>query len=71
MTVSVRTNAAFSLGTSTRLFQKRDLRDPLPFQKYDVTSDGKYFVVVEPVEDGPPRKIHLVENWFEEFRGDE
>ena len=44
---------------------------PLPFQKYDVTSDGKYFVVVEPVDDGPPRSIHLVENWFEEFRGGE
>ncbi len=71
MAVPVNTRSAFSFGTPKRLFQKRYLRDRLPFQKYDVTSDGKYFVVVEPVEDGPPRKIHLVENWFEAFRGDE
>ncbi len=69
--VPVTTRPGFSFGSPRQLFRKRYLRDSLPVQKFDVTPDGKHFVVVEPVEDGPPQKIHLVENWFEEFRGDE
>ena len=40
------------------------------YQNYDVSPDGRRFVTVEDVEVEPPR-IHVVENWFEEFRGRE
>ena len=69
--LSVKTRPSFSFGSPKRLFRKRYLRDDHPFQKFDVTPDGKHFAVVEPVADGVPQKIHLIENWFEEFRGDE
>jgi hypothetical protein len=36
-------------------------------QQYDVTADGKRFVVVERTDTGE-RQIQVVLNWYEEFR---
>ena len=35
---------------------------------YDVADDGQRFVVRERLEGGEPKSIHVVENWYEEFR---
>jgi hypothetical protein len=38
---------------------------------YDVTPDGKRFVLIEPVEDEgevPKPSIRIIRNWHEEFR---
>lgn len=37
------------------------------YQRYDVASDGKRFIVVETLPEGQP-KVQLVQNWYEEFR---
>ncbi len=69
MAVVVATTPSFTSGAVTRLFQDADLLggdDP----RYDVSGDGRRFVLREPVagaEEKPP-SIHIVQNWFAEFR---
>ncbi len=36
--------------------------------RYDVSSDGQKFVVVETLEEQSPPVIRVVQNWYEEFR---
>ena len=38
------------------------------YLSYDVTPDGQRFVLAEAVESASRREIHVVQNWFEEFR---
>ena len=69
MAVAVATTPSFTSSAVTRLFQDADLLggdDP----RYDVSADGRRFVLREPVagaEEKPP-SIHIVQNWFAEFR---
>jgi Tol biopolymer transport system component len=48
---------------------------PTAFQarghNYDVTRDGKRFVIVETIQEPPPARIRIVQNWFERFREQE
>jgi hypothetical protein len=39
--------------------------------QYDVTADGKRIILTDRVVDEKPLAIHVVHNWFEEFRGKE
>jgi Tol biopolymer transport system component len=64
MAVSVIMEQTFSPGVPARLFGNRFLQIG-----YDVTSDGKRFVVLDRPAGEPPLSIHVVHNWFEEFRG--
>ena len=64
MAVSVETHPVFTPGTPTALFEKRTL----PTGNYDVASDGKRFIVLDRTNE-QPLLIHVVNNWFEEFRG--
>ena len=68
--VSVTLTPSFSVGPAACLFE-----DPLfglrNAPNYDVSADGQRFVTVERLEDTEPRqppRIHVVENWYEEFR---
>ena len=38
--------------------------------QYDVSADGERFVIIEDVEgpDDSDNSIHVVQNWYEEFR---
>ncbi len=68
MAVSVTTSPVFSPGGAQPLFE-----DKTAFvdrgQQYDVTPDGQRFVVVETLRDADAgQSIHVVENWFAEFR---
>ena len=36
--------------------------------RYDVANDGRRFVLRETLEDDKPISIHVVQNWFAEFR---
>ncbi len=36
--------------------------------RYDVSSDGQKFVVVETLEEESPPVVRVVQNWFAEFR---
>ncbi len=62
MAAAVTTRPAFSSGTPVQLFENAALPD------YAVSSDGKRFIVMEKPPAGPPLTIHVVQNWFEEFR---
>ena len=67
MAVAVVTAPSFTSGAVTRLFQDANLPGTNPY--YDVSADGRRFVLTEPVvgaEEKPP-SIHIVQNWYEEF----
>jgi dipeptidyl aminopeptidase/acylaminoacyl peptidase len=60
MAASVTTGSKFSAAAPLPLF---------PVQGgYDVAADGKRFVVLQRPAGEPPLAIHVVHNWFEEFR---
>ncbi len=72
MAVAAATTPSFTSGAVTRLFQDANLLGP-GNPRYDVSADGRRFVLPGPVagaEEKPP-SIHVVENWYEEFRGRE
>ena len=69
MVVAVSTSPSFSVGSVTRLFEHVSLSSGLVPPQYDVSANGRRFVLVEQAdEETPEPKIHIVENWYEEFR---
>jgi len=62
--VSVTTRPAFSPGTPALLFGKRALQFG-----YEVSPDGQRFLILDQPAILKPLSIHVVQNWFEEFRG--
>lgn len=69
MAVGVTTRPAFSTGTPASLFEKRSLQSGNP--RYDVSPSGKEFIILDRPTNEPPLLIHVVYNWFEEFRSRE
>jgi len=51
--------------TPAPLFEKGSLQSA----QYDVSADGKRFILLERLTNEQPLSIHVVHNWFEEFRG--
>lgn len=68
MVVSVTTDPTFSAGTVRELFSNPNLAWEWRLPTYDVSADGKRFVLAETL--GEP-VIRVVENWYEEFRNRE
>ncbi len=72
MSVAVSTAAGFSAGEATPLFEHPGFYG-VDSTTYDASADGQRFVLVEDVEGedgeeaGTP-SIHVIENWYEEFR---
>ena len=72
MAVSVRTSGSFTVSPPEPLFDDPGLlntgenREP----RYDVSADGQKFVLPERLEGeaGKPPAIHVVQNWFAEFK---
>ena len=67
MAVPVVTHTAFSPAAPMALFELPPV--PGSFPEYDVSADGKRFIARQKPDDEPPLAIHVVHNWFEEFRG--
>jgi hypothetical protein len=67
MVVSVDTSSGFRAGAPQKLFEGPYTMTPVFGQSYDVTPDGKRFVMVKYVPQQPPREIHIALNWFEEL----
>ena len=69
MAVEVSTRPSFTAAATTRLFQHPNLRAAVE-HGYDVSRDGLRFVLVETIESEEAKapSIHVVENWFAEFR---
>jgi hypothetical protein len=68
MAAAVTTSAGFSAGAVVRLFQDASLAQGR--NRYDVSADGKRFLMIEQVQGDEAKApaIHIVQNWFEEFR---
>jgi Tol biopolymer transport system component len=66
MAVAVTTRPTFTSRTATPLFSNRMLAAFTP--EYDVTADGKRFIARNTPPDERPLAVHVVHNWFEEFR---
>ena len=72
--VDIRTAPSFSVGKPAPLPIDGTVH-PLAQRNYDVTPDGKQFVVILPVSSGatdatrrPTQQINVVLNWFEELK---
>ena len=66
MAVAAATRPTFSSGTPAVLFTSKNLGNFNP--QYDVSADGKRILGTERLVDEKPLAIHVVHNWFEEFR---
>jgi Tol biopolymer transport system component len=64
MAASVTTRPSFSAGAPAALFERGTLQ-----VGYDVSPDSKRFIILDKPAGEPPLSIHIVHNWFEEFRG--
>jgi Tol biopolymer transport system component len=75
MSVSVSTTRGVALGLPQELFRSNDLRARAPVPSYDVSADGQRFLTLvreADLEDAPTETdIHVVQNWYEEFRNRE
>jgi len=67
-TVTIGSGTALALGPPIPLFKARMLNGPIAkvgFRaQYDVSSDGRRFLVNLPVEESPPQSITVVLNWM-------
>jgi Tol biopolymer transport system component len=78
ITAAVKTESAFSLGTSRTLFQGAYVRSVLMMGNYDFVTwhihpDGKRFLMMKEMGSGAsggggPRRINIVLNWTEELK---
>jgi Tol biopolymer transport system component len=67
--VPVRTDPEFFVGTAVRLFAHGALTLPSIDANYDISADGERVLLPERVgEAGRERVVHVVQNWFAEFR---
>jgi serine/threonine protein kinase len=62
--VSVASRPDISPGVPAALFERKSLSSA-----YDVSPDGKRFVILDKPVGEPPLSVHVVYNWFAEFRG--
>jgi len=67
MEVPVRTTPEFWAGTPVPLFAHSHFARWME-PNYDVSADGERFLVPGRSEQGKERLIHVVQNWFSEFR---
>ena len=61
------TKGAFSVLSSSRLFDAPYLFFRIAGANYDVTPDGRRFVMVSAPQLGP-MQVNVVLNWFDELR---
>jgi hypothetical protein len=67
MVVAVEEEAEFRAGKPSVLFEGDFFNPGAAFPQYDVTADGKNFVMIEDFG-SQPTQIHIVQNWFEELK---
>lgn len=67
MAVLVRTQPSFSASAPVTLFQATAYRAGVNSRGFDVTPDGKRFLMVKPVGRAEVR-LTMVRNWFEELK---
>jgi serine/threonine-protein kinase len=70
MAVEITTQPAFAAGRPTMLFEGDYLASPFPATgvTYDVTPDGRRFLMIKDASTEQPTQINVVVNWFEELK---
>jgi dipeptidyl aminopeptidase/acylaminoacyl peptidase len=66
MAVTISTRPAFTASRPRMIFEGNYLN--VSGYSYDVTADGRRFVLIRGLDTPPSREIHVVLNWFEELR---
>ena len=61
MAVPVKTQPSFQVGKPTELFDVRGVSDMTP--SYDVTRNGKRFLINRSVGEGKPGYVLVIANW--------
>ena len=69
--VPVSMSPSFSPGEATPLFEAAGLAGVPNAAGYDVSPGGQQFIIAQPVTDALQPAIRVVQNWYEEFRGQE
>lgn len=70
-TVPVTTNPSFSAGTPRALFPAGGYALGPSYRAYDVTPDGRRFLMFRPLSDSaasPPTQLVVVDHWFQELK---
>ncbi len=69
MVVPLKTNPTFDPGKPRVLFQGSYRNSSLStaFQYYDISPDGKRFLMIKE-EESPTTQVNVVLNWFEELK---
>ena len=67
MAVALETKPRFRPGETSVLFQTQTKAGRMR-ANYDVSHDGKRFLMVKPVDPSQATEITLVQNWFEELK---
>ncbi|MBM3787475.1 MAG: hypothetical protein FJW30_24215 [Acidobacteria bacterium] len=70
MSVAVPPGSEFRPSAPVPLFERRSLARAIR-PEYDVSADGTRFAVLEQPVNQKPLEVHVVHNWFEEFRNRE
>jgi len=66
MAAAVQTVGAFEVGARTQLFEGNYQVTSQQITGYDVTRDGKTFVMLQPVQ-GTAQTVFVTLNWFEQL----
>jgi hypothetical protein len=70
MAVDIATQPAFAAGRPTLLFAGDYVPTPTLSPNYDVSRDGRRFLMVQPStqENATPTQVNVVLNWLEELK---
>ena len=68
MSVEIKPGEAFEPGPPKPLFTFRGSNNPYSTFRYDVTPDGRKFIILTPVEDTPFDPLNIVLNWTAELK---
>jgi serine/threonine-protein kinase len=70
MAVEITMQPGFSVGKPKVLFEGKYLPTPITFSNYDVSPDGRHFLMLKPSdqEAAASTQINVVLNWFEELK---
>jgi serine/threonine-protein kinase len=70
MAVEITMQPGFSAGKPKVLFEGKYLPTPITFSNYDVSPDGRHFLMLKPSdqEAAASTQINVVLNWFEELK---
>jgi len=68
MAVDIATEPVLAAGRARRLFEWPYEPSYPVFRSFDVSPDGRHFVMMQPDGEPPPPQFRIVLNWFQELK---